>query len=112
MKTLLNKALKTSLTIFFFIAFVQITSAQTVTETQTETQEVATIPFEQQNIYIKFLDENGNETKFMMTTDEYKKIEDKVRAYEKQNGITDRTNKIYSINSINYEIVSVTELIK
>lgn len=61
----------------------------------------------EQSIIFKLVDDNGNEIKNSITLDEYKTIENKIRDYEKQKNINDRTYNVYIINTSD-EVVSVT----
>ena len=59
-------------------------------------------------IVFKMIDEKGKEIKLMISLDKYKKIENKIKDYEKLKGIKDRTRNIYIINA-SYEVMYVTE---
>lgn len=60
-------------------------------------------------INFELVDEKGNPMKYIMTWDERKKIEDKIKAYEKQMGYSNRIGKIYLIDNVKYEVVNVKE---
>lgn len=111
MKTFTNLLAKTKhLSVLVLVLFVFAGSAEKCVAQSASLQknEPAVAVKQEPPIVLKMVDENGNEIKFITTTDEYKKMENKIREYEKQKGVTDRTGKVYFINS-NYDVVSVTE---
>ena len=70
-------------------------------------QELSDFPIEKNNIVVRMEDENGKEMKYIITRDEYIKIENKIREYEQQNGIIDRSKNVYIVNS-KFEFIKVT----
>lgn len=64
----------------------------------------------EQVIIFEVHDENGNMKEFI-TSDERKIIESKIKEYEKEKSITDRSGKIYVINN-KQEVIFVNEVKK
>lgn len=77
-------------------------------QTQTSISSERQLTAKDEPINFYFLDDYGNEMRYIMTWDERRKIEDRIKEYEKQNNIIDRGGKIYFINS-NYDVVLVKE---
>lgn len=104
---------KTGLVIFATAAGILFFSGRSFAQTAQIAQVVpqnqtATTTVQEPDIIFKIVDENGNEMKYIMTRDEYNLLLDRIRNYEKANGITDRTNKVYLVNTKN-EVIGVTE---
>ncbi len=113
-KTLnLKKRLFYSLLFFTLISF--SANAQSEERKQVESESIKIVvpntPIEKHDIIVRMEDENGNEMKYIVTRDEYRIMENRVREYEKENGITDRSKNIYVIND-KFEPVKVTTNLK
>ncbi|OFY82536.1 MAG: hypothetical protein A3F72_08105 [Bacteroidetes bacterium RIFCSPLOWO2_12_FULL_35_15] len=78
-------------------------------EVKTNNETLITPEWEQVIIF-EVQDENGYMKEFI-TSDERKIIETKIKEYEKEKSITDRSGKMYVINN-KQEVISVKELIK
>lgn len=62
--------------------------------------------FEKTQIIFQILDENENAIKYLLTMEQRRKIEDKIKEYERSNNITDRNGKVYFLNT-KYAVVSI-----
>jgi hypothetical protein len=95
------KHLKLNICLAVCLSFAFISKAQT-RESEPVLKPVIEVdmsaPIEKHDIIVRMEDESGREMKFIITRDEYKKMEARIREYEREHGITDRSKNVYVIN--------------
>ena len=104
------KIIFTSIFSFFILCSCMAQSKQEYKKEVKTNNETLITPEWEQVIIFEVQDENGYMKEFI-TSDERKIIETKIKEYEKEKSITDRSGKMYVINN-KQEVISVKELIK
>lgn len=109
MKSKKNSSVKYKIAISCLLIFLLAFSAnaQSNDAKKVDTEQAKKEAFERgDDIVIKMVDENGVEMKYIATRQAYMAAFEKIREYEKQNNITERSNNEYLVNA-NFEFVEV-----